>query len=154
MYLVSVIFLLAVLPVTSIGLDRFVFHRSVPVVFLIGKWFVFWAAGVRLFLAGAKQLLQPRFTSEKIFGLTGNDPLPIVRELGVANLAIGTVGMMSWAKPGFVLPIAMVAGIFYGVAGIRHIADREKNLNQTVAMITDIFVSLVFIAYIGYVGLR
>jgi len=154
MYLLAVAFLLAVLPITSIGLDHFLFHPSVPVALLVGKWFVFWAAGVRLFLAGLRQFLQPRFTSEKIFGLNSNDALPIVRELGVANFSTGTVGMLSLVKPSFVAPIAIVAAIFYGIAGIRHLTDKGKNLNQTTAMITDIYISVVFIAYIGYVGLR
>ena len=152
MYLLAVVLLMALLPISSIGLDHFLFQRSVPIVVLVGKWFVFWAAGARSFLAGVRQLFQPRFTAEKIFGLTSSDALPFVRELGVANLATGTVGMLSLVKPSFVPPIAIVAAIFYGIAGVRHLTEREKNLNQNVAMITDILVSLVFIAYIGSVG--
>jgi len=62
--------------------------------------------------------------------------------------------MLSLVKPSFVPSIAIVAAIFYGIAGIRHLTDKGKNLNQTTAMITDIYISVVFIAYIGYVGLR
>jgi hypothetical protein len=153
MYLVSVILLMVVLPVTSIALDHFVFQQSVPVGLLVGKWFVFWVAGVRLFLAGLRQFFQPRFTLEKIFGLSSNDALPFVRELGVANFATGTAGMLSLVRPNFVAPVAMVAAIFYGIAGSRHVTDKGKNLNQTTVMITDILVSLVFIVYIAYAGL-
>jgi hypothetical protein len=152
MYLVSVIALLVVLPLVSIGAERFMFHHDVPVVLLVGKWFVFWAAGVRLFLAGLRQALQPRFTLEKIFGLSGSDGVPIVRELGFANFAVGCAGMVSLLQPSFVKPIAFVAAAFYGAAGIRHITDKERNLNQTAAMITDILVSVVFFVYLGYVG--
>lgn len=35
-----------------------------PVWPLVGKWFVFWSAGLR-------QMLQPRYTAEKILGLKG-----------------------------------------------------------------------------------
>jgi hypothetical protein len=153
MYLVSLIALLVVLPLASIGAERFVFHHDLPLVLLVGKWFVFWAAGVRLFLAGLRQFFQPRFTLEKIFGLSGTDGIPIVRELGVANFAVGCAGMLSLLHPSFVKPIALVAAIFYGIAGIRHSTDKERNLNQTTAMITDILVSVVFFVYLGYSGL-
>jgi len=116
MYLISVILLMVVLPITSIALDHFVFQQSIPVFLLVGKWFVFWVAGVRLFLAGLRQFFQPRFTLEKLFGLTSDDALPFVRELGAANLATGTAGLLSLVKPNFVAPVTIVAAIFYGIA--------------------------------------
>jgi hypothetical protein len=43
---------------------------------LVGKWFVFWAAvGVRLGLAGLRQILQPSFTAEICDPEWKNDPL-------------------------------------------------------------------------------
>ena len=30
---------------------------------LVGKWFVFWAVGARLFIAGIRQVIQPAFTA-------------------------------------------------------------------------------------------
>ena len=52
MYLITVLLLMLVLPVGSIGAEHSYFHSSVPLILLVGKWFVFWGAGVRLFLAG------------------------------------------------------------------------------------------------------
>ena len=127
--------------------SRFILRASA---FLVGKWFVFWAAGVRLLAAGVKQFFQPRFTSEKIFGLTSDDPLHIVRELGIANFATGTGGIYSLLKPNFVTPIAVVAAIFYGIAGSRHLMDKRRNLKPTTAMVTDLLASLVFVAYLVY----
>jgi hypothetical protein len=141
---------MVVLPVISIGAEHFFFRSSAPLLFLVGKWFVFWGAGVRLFLAGLKQFFQPRFTAEKIFGITGDDPLPFVRELGVANFATGTVGILSLLRPTFVLPVAITGAVFYGIAGIRHATDKNRNPNQNLAMITDLLVSVVFVAYIGF----
>jgi hypothetical protein len=149
-YLITVILLMAVFPIASIGAEHFCFHRSIPPMFLIGKWFVFWSAGVRLLLAGLRQFLQPRFTAEQIFHIGSDDVLPIVRELGVANFATGVAGIASLARPSFVLPVAIIAAVFYGVAGIRHAAERGKSGNENIAMISDLFVSLVFAAYIGF----
>ena len=134
MYLITVLLLMLVLPVGSIGAEHSYFHSSVPLILLVGKWFVFWGAGVRLFLAGLRQFFQPRFTAEKIFGIRSDDALALVRELGVANFATGIVGMVSLAQPGFVLPVAIIAAIFYGVAGIRHMAERERTRNESIAM--------------------
>jgi hypothetical protein len=147
---------MAVLPIGSIGAEHFYFHSSapLPLPLLVGKWFVFWAAGVRLFLAGLRQFFQPRFTAQHIFQIKGDDALPVVRELGVANFATGVAGIASLAKPGFVLPVAIITAIFYGVAGVRHVAEKGKTVNEKIAMISDLLVFLVFATYIGFVAIR
>ncbi len=145
---------MAVLPIGSIGAEHFYFHSSVPLPLLVGKWFVFWATGIRLFMAGLRQFFQPRFTAEQIFQIKGDDALPVVRELGVANFATGVVGIASLAKPGFVLPVAIISAIFYGVAGVRHVAEKGKNVNEKITMVSDLFVFLFFAAYVGFVAIR
>ncbi len=152
MYLASVVLLMLVFPLGSIGVEHFFLHNSAPVMLLVGKWFVFWGAGVRLFLAGLRQYFQPRFTSEQIFGIKSDDALPLVRELGIANFSTGTVGILSLAKPSFVLPVAIIAAIFYGVAGIRHVAQPHKNRNESVAMISDLLVFVVFAGYVAFIA--
>ncbi|MGD0864130.1 MAG: DUF6790 family protein [Rhizomicrobium sp.] len=151
MYFLSVLLLMLLFPAGSIYWEHL--HGTVPLMLLVGKWFVFWSAGVRLTLAGLRQQFQPRFTSEQIFGLKSDDALPIVRELGVANLATGVVGLASLAKPGFVLPVALAAAIFYGIAGIRHVAVSHRNANENIAMISDLFAALIFAAYVAFVEL-
>jgi hypothetical protein len=161
-YLTSVLLLMVVLPIGSIGIEHFFLHHSVPLMLLVGKWFVFWSAGVRLFAAGLRQFFQPRFTTEQIFGIKGDDALPFVRELGIANFATGIVGIASLLKPSFVLPVAIIAGIFFGIAGIRHAtqgspsanknAKKKRTRNETLAMASDLLVLLVFVAYVSYVS--
>ncbi|HEY4740156.1 MAG TPA: DUF6790 family protein [Candidatus Acidoferrales bacterium] len=146
MYLASVVLLMLVFPATSIYAEHAFWHAHAPLMLLVGKWFVFWGAGVRLFMAGLRQFFQPRFTSEEIFGIKSEVVLPIVRELGVANFATGTVGILSIMRPSFVLPVAIIAAIFYGIAGVRHVARRGKLRNENVAMISDIFACVVFAA--------
>jgi hypothetical protein len=150
LYFLSVLLLMVIFPVISIAIEHFFFHGTIPLMSLVGKWFAFWGAGVRLVLAGIRQYFQPRFTAQQIFGHSSDEPLPIVRELGLANFATGTVGVLSLLKPGFVLPISIAAAIFYGVAGIRHATDKHKNQKQQFAMATDLLAFVVFIAYIVF----
>ena len=153
MYILSVLLLMVVLPILSIGEEHFYLHSALPLMSLVGKWFVFWGGGIRLFFAGLRQLFQPRFTAEQILGIRSEDSLLFVRELGAANLGTGIVGIASLAKPSFVLPAAVAAAVFFGIAGIRHATDRRRTRNQNIAMISNLFVSLVLVTYIGFVAL-
>ena len=105
--------------------------------------------GVRLGLAGLRQFFQPGFTAKEIFHMQSDEALPLVRELGVANLATGVVGLLSLAMSTFTLPIAISAGIFYGVAGIRHVTERGRSLNETVAMASDLFLFMVLAIFVA-----
>jgi hypothetical protein len=91
MYYATVLALMVVFPLLSIAIDSSVHHAS-PDLFLIGKWLVFWAVGVRLLLAGLRQVVQPQYTAKTILGIEGNGALFAIRELGFANAAIGAVG--------------------------------------------------------------
>ena len=137
------------LPVGSIYVEYSYLHRTAPLMMLVGKWFVFWSAGVRLLLAGLRQFFQPRFTAEQILGIKSDDALPLVRELGAANFATGVVGIASLAKPSFTLPVAIAAAIFYGIAGIRHVAGSDRTRNENIAMISDLFVALILALYLA-----
>jgi hypothetical protein len=137
------------LPVGSIYVEYSYLHSTAPLMLLVGKWFVFWSAGVRLLLAGLRQFFQPRFTAEQILGIKSDDALPLVRELGAANFATGVVGIASLAKPSFTLPVAIAAAIFYGIAGIRHVAGSNRTRNENIAMISDLFVALILALYLA-----
>jgi hypothetical protein len=149
LYLLIVLLLMLVLPVGSIYVEYSYLHRTAPLMMLVGKWFVFWSAGVRLLLAGLRQFFQPRFTAEQILGIKSDDALPLVRELGAANFATGVVGIASLAKPSFTLPVAIAAAIFYGIAGIRHVAGSDRTRNENIAMISDLFVALILALYLA-----
>lgn len=69
MYFISVILLLTVFPAGSVAIDL-VWGGGADKMALIGKWFVFWAIGVRLFMAGMRQVARPQFTVEGIFEIT------------------------------------------------------------------------------------
>ena len=149
MYIAIVLLTMLVLPVGSILVEHGL-HPQAAILSLVGRWFVFWGVGIRLGLAGLRQFFQPAFTAREIFHMKGDEALPLVRELGVANLATGVVGLASIAAPGFVLPVAISAGIFYGVAGVRHVQEPSRSLNETVAMVSDLFIAAVLAAFVVF----
>ena len=141
MYYVIVAAFMLVLPIASVIIE--IQHGALLSPALVGRWFVFWGVGVRLLLAGLRQILQPRYTAETIFGIKDRDAQIVVRELGFANTAIGTIGVATLAAPGWTLPAAIAGAIFYGLAGLNHVQHSERNRIESVAMISDLFIALV-----------
>ncbi|MGA2569150.1 MAG: hypothetical protein ABSF23_01400 [Terracidiphilus sp.] len=115
---------------------------------LAGKWFVFWSGGVRLLGAGLRQCLQPRFTAREIFRMKTDEALPIIREHGIGNFAVGTAGVVSLWVPGFVVPVALIAAIAYGAWGVLHVASKARSMNENIAMVSDFWLALVLVAYL------
>ena len=148
MYYLSVLLLTLILPLASVYVDHGLLQNGLPLMLLLGKWFAFWAGGMRLFIAGIRQTLQPRFTSETIFGIKGDDPLPFVRELGMANIAMGVLGLAAPFAAAFVFPAAIVSGLYYAQAGIGHIRHGGRNTQRNVAMVSDLYVALALLGYV------
>jgi hypothetical protein len=148
MYTLSVVLLLAVLPAASVNLEAMMGPHSIGVMSLVGKWYVFWACGVRLLLAGLRQVSQPRFTAAEIFDLDNVKAFPIVRGIGFGNLAMGTLAVCAMFRPVWTVPAAIVGGLYYGLAGLGHLLREERNVNDTVAMISDGFAFLVLLAVV------
>jgi uncharacterized protein DUF6790 len=149
MYIVIVVLLLGVLPAGSVFAEQHYWHSTLPLMDLIGKWFTFWAVGVRLFVAGLRQSIQPRFTAREIFNLQGDEALPIVRELGLANISMGTLGLISLVLPAVTWPAALVGGLYYGLAGGLHVGRGEKTFNERFAMVTDLLIFALLAVYVA-----
>lgn len=148
MYLALIALLLLILPVASIAVERTLTAPSVGVVFLVGKWFVFWSVGVRLFVAGVRQILQPRFTAEEIFAIRDPGSFAIVREVGFANLSMRILGICSVVRLGWIAPAAVVGGLYYGLAGVGHLLRSGRNTKEYIAMFSDFFIFLVLLAFL------
>jgi hypothetical protein len=138
--------LMFVLPVTSTVLDTALRHHGILDAATVGKWFVFWAVGLRLLLAGLRQIIQPRYTAETILGIKNPDAILIVRELGFANTALGVIGVVSIFVPTWIFPTALAGAIFYALAGINHLLHKGRNVLENVALISDLFVGAVLIS--------
>jgi hypothetical protein len=143
MYFLMVSLLMLVLPLASIVNEA----GLRPDLAVAGKWFVFWMVGARLFAAGLRQILQPRYTAETILGIKGDANLVVVRELGFANLALGIGGLTTLAAPSWTPPMALVGGTFYAAAGLQHTLQSGRNKAQSFAMITDLFAAFVLLGF-------
>jgi hypothetical protein len=148
MYLVVVVMLMGALPVASIVTEAHLLHGGADWTLLIGKWFVFWSVGVRLILAGLRQLANPTFTAESIFGVKDKSSLIIVQELGFGNLSIGLLGACTLFNPGWIAPAAVAGGLFYGLAGVQHLRKGDRIANETIAMVSDLLIFLVLAAFL------
>jgi hypothetical protein len=132
------VILMFLLPVISCAFEFALCDTALPFVAILGKWLVFWGVGVRLLLAGFRQIAQPSFTAQKILGVTDERAFLLVRELGFANTALGIFGVASIFMPTWVIPAALVGAIFLGLAGINHTRQQERNSRENLAMITDL----------------
>jgi hypothetical protein len=110
---------------------------------IVAKWYVFSAVGVRLSLAGLRQMFQPRFTAQAILGINNPDALFLVRELGIANVAMGTAGLGTLLAPAWLPPVELTGAIFFGVAGINHWLIKGRNKLQNLALVSDLFAAVV-----------
>ncbi|MDE2284212.1 MAG: hypothetical protein KGK33_06320 [Hyphomicrobiales bacterium] len=107
---------------------------------------------MRLFIAGARQTARPRFTTEDIFALKDPAAYPVVvREVGFGNLAMGALGLLTLPFASFLVPSAIVAGLYYGLAGLGH-AFRQRNAEGQIAMISDFLVFALFAVFVGLRG--
>jgi hypothetical protein len=153
MYLAIVVLTMFLLPAGSVLVEHAV-RPAAPIMPLIGKWFVFFGVGVRLGLAGLRQVFQPEFTAREIFHMQGQEALPLVRELGVANIAGGVVALLSLLAPSFVVPAAISAGVFYAVAGVRHAFEATRSRNENIAMVSDLAMALVLTTFLASVAIQ
>ena len=147
MYFASVILLLVVLPVVSISVETLLSHHAMSWA-LVGRWFVFWGVGIRLLLAGVRQVIQPRFTAKEIFGIDDPGSFAIVREVGFANLSMGFLGLCTLFWVGWLVPAAVVGGLYYGLAGAGHVFSHYRNAKEYFAMISDGFIFVVLLVFV------
>ncbi|MBS1950367.1 MAG: hypothetical protein JST37_05100 [Bacteroidetes bacterium] len=114
---------------------------------LFSKWFIFSAVGLRLFLAGLKQVKDPAFTAKQIFHLDSPDSFPILRELGFANICFGLVGIVSLFRPEWRAVSAFASGLYYGIAGIQHGLKKISGINEKFALWTDLLIFGLLLVY-------
>ena len=146
-YLIMNVLLLLVLPALCI-FSEVLIEKEGPGWMLMGKWFIFWAVGIRLFTAGIKQSSNPEFTATKIFHLKTAESFVVIRELGFANIALGVMGILSVINSNWRILAAIIGGLFFGLAGFQHIFKKPDSRNELIAMLYDIAVLLVILFYL------
>jgi hypothetical protein len=145
-YIIIVTALTFILPILGFAIEHVVVFT--PLTFeLFGKWFIFSAVGLRLFLAGIRQSTNPAFTAKEIFHIQSENSFPIVRELGFANLCFGLVGIISLFKPDWRLVSSFASGLYYGIAGAQHLVKKPVGVNERFALWTDMLIFVFLLAY-------
>jgi hypothetical protein len=149
-YLVSILLFMVLLPILCI-IIQWSGQTAPPGWLLIGKWFVFWPIGVRLFIAGLRQATKPAFTAREIFHLNNDDSFPIIKELGFANMSMGGIAILSLFFPSWRIPAAASGGLYFGLAGFLHLFKKRDSTNETIAMISDLYIFLLMALYLAAV---
>ena len=146
-YVTTVLGLMVILPIASFALERSVATNVRDPSEMLFRWFIFWGIGVRLLVAGVRQIVQPSFTARDIFHLSSPDAEVVVRELGFANVCMG----LAAAAAGFVASwrpcAAFTGGLYFGVAGVMHAVKRPATPNEWVALTSDLFIFGIACAY-------
>jgi hypothetical protein len=145
MYIAAVVGFMFVLPVACTVGEVLVRHAPLSLV-LFGGWFVLWAVGVRLLLAGLRQIFQPRYTAQVILSLKSEESLILVRELGFANVAIALIGIGSTVFPSWRPAGALAGGVFYALAGGNHVLQPHRGKLENIAMASDLWAAAVLLA--------
>lgn len=158
MYPVMILALFLVLPLVSTGVELLMRRgrgAAAGLIGVAGRWFVFWPVGVRLVSAGLMQILSPEYTAEDIFEITDHSVLPLISELGFANVAMGSIALGSAWLPRWRTPAALVGALYFGLAGLRHLVVGGAFTElRTIAMVSDLFIAVVLAAYLATVAMR
>ena len=85
------------------------------------------------FCRACVESLNPKFTAEKIFEIESKEPLVVVKELGFANISMGLLGIVTIFNSVWIVPSAIVSGLFYRLAGAKHLARKGRNFTEDVA---------------------
>ncbi len=116
--------------------------------YYLGKWYVFWAGGVRLFASGLRQTLGPRLRHKQPVEVDREPSERTAQRLSLVKLLIGAlciatefVFSVPFMPSVATLPAGVVAaGAFYGLSGLHHVRTPTRNARQTLAMVTDLLV--------------
>jgi hypothetical protein len=147
-YALSILLLTLVFPGICWGIEMMAGKSEGSSWAIFGKWFIFSAVGLRLFLAGVKQASNPAFTAKEIFQIDAPSSFPIVRELGFANICFGLTGIISLFQPQWRIVSAFASGLYYGIAGLQHLVKKPSGPNELLALISDVVIFLVLLSYV------
>lgn len=148
MYIALIVLLMLVLPVVSIVAEMLI-GTDATLLALVGKWFVFWGVGVRLFVAGIRQVTQPSFTAKTIFRIDDPGAEKLVTEIGFGNLSIGLLGLLTLLFPAWLVPTALAGAVFYLLAGIKHVMNRDRSATETIPLVSDLGMGLLLAIWLA-----
>lgn len=156
-YLIYIVTVMFLLPVLSVYVE-FYFTRkrrrqalqtsAFAYTAVLFKWFVFWAVGVRLLTAGLSQVFHPEMTA-LILSLPVTADV-IVKELGLANLVMGTAAIVSLWAVSWRPTAAFTGALYLGAAGVQHWMRMGQGVTQKeeIAMVSDLAIAALVMLYL------
>jgi hypothetical protein len=139
--------LIVICPVTSAVIE-YRFDHSASWGSSLFKWFVFWAVGIRLFYKGIRLASSPQFTGFSLSRLRSRDSYAILLELGFANMALGTMGILSVINDQWRLIAAISAGVYYGLADMIYLVKRPMGQIELVKLLYNLIVFIGLFLYV------
>jgi hypothetical protein len=138
--------LIAVLPMAAAATEsRF---DQVPLTWTIyWKWSIFWGVGIRLFFKGIKLASTPQFTGLSLSGFKNRESYLLLLELGFANMALGSMGILSVINDQWRLIAAIAGAIYFGLADMLRLMKKTDVRHERVALIYNILVFLGLVAF-------
>jgi hypothetical protein len=139
LFTVWCIALVAVLPITAAALESHMDHAPLDWS-IYWKWFIFWAVGIRLFFKGVKLASTPKFTGLSLSSFSNRESYLLLLELGFANMALGSMGILSVLNDQWRLIAAIAGAIYFGLADMLRLSKKPNGRHELVALIYNLLV--------------
>ena len=130
--------LLTALPVLSVAYE-YHFAQAALTGALIGKWFAFWAIGVRLMLAGCTQLASRRSKSRDVFAAREDSKI-VKKATGVADIVLAAMGFLCFEIGEASLLATITLGIYMGLACLQQDFKKPATITGWINMVYDLIV--------------
>ncbi len=111
------------------------------------KWFIFWGVGMRLFFKGVKLASAPQFTGLNLSSFKNRETYLLLLELGFANMALGSMGILSVINDQWRLIAAIAGAVYFGLADMLRLLKKPGSRHELVALLYNV---LVFAGLVGY----
>ena len=138
--------LIAVLPITAALLESRI--DQVPLNSAsYWKWFIFWGVGIRLFFKGVRLASTPQITGLSVSSFRSRESYLLLLELGFANMALGSMGILSVINDQWRLIAAIAGAIYFGLADMLRLLKKTDGRHERVALVYNILVFLGLVAF-------
>ncbi len=138
--------LIAVLPIAAALLEARI--DQIPLTWPIyWKWFIFWGVGIRLFFKGVKLASAPQFTGLSLSSFKNRESYLLLLELGFANMALGSMGILSVINDQWRLIAAIAGAIYFGLTDMLRLLKKPGSRHELAALLYNV---LVFAGLVGY----
>jgi hypothetical protein len=112
------------------------------------KWFIFWGVGIRLFFKGVKLTSTPQFTGLTLSSFKNRESCLLLLELGFANMALGSMGILSVINDQWRLIAAIAGAIYFGLANMLRVLTKTGGCHELVTLIHNILVFSGLVAFL------